>query len=268
MSDPLESWRTAFLGALTARGPRRRRIVAEIDDHLACARDDPPHDGEDPAEAALRRLGDPELLAASLHTPRRPWRTAVAFWLPAALAATICAATVEVAVQQDLRSTANDPQIQIAHDVAVHLAAGAQPSAVLTPGAAVDIAGSLAVSVTVLDDRHDTLASNARLDGAAPHPPDGALDAARPTRPNMVTWQPTAGVRQAAVIEEWAGPTGHGTIVVARSLREVEQRESDLLLLVIVGWLAALGAAAAAALLATTLWHHGNPPPPTVPATI
>ena len=87
-----------------------------------------------------------------------------------------------------------------------------------------------------MDDHHHPLASTARLDGAILRPPDGAPDAAQPARPNTVTWQPQAGIRQAVVIVTWAGQTGHGTVVAARSLREVEQRQSDLLVLVIAGW--------------------------------
>src|SRR5438270_7168527 len=56
------------------------------------------------------------------------------YWLPVALAITVLSGLVYVAVQQDLRQGANDPQIQMAEDAAVQLEAGQQPAAVVGAG--------------------------------------------------------------------------------------------------------------------------------------
>jgi len=125
-------------------------------------------------------------------------------------------------------------------------------------GPAVDLAGSLAVSVTVLDRAGTVLASTARLDGGTPRPPTGALAAASPSSPNVLTWQPRSGVRQAAVIAAYQDAGGGGTVVVSRSLRLVEQREDQVLWLAVAGWLAALAATAVLAIALTSRWTGGR----------
>lgn len=136
--------------------------------------------------------------------------------------------------QNVVRSSANDPQIQVAEDAAAELTAGADAAAVAA-GPPVDLATSLAVEITVLDDAGTILASTGRLDGERGRPPLGALEAATAGRPRVVTWQPRPGVRMAAVIATYTAASGSGTVVVARSLRVVEERETQLLVLAAVG---------------------------------
>lgn len=173
-------------------------------------------------------------------------RWAVALWLPAAVAVTVAAGAAYGVGQNIARSAANDPQIQLAQDGAAELAAGAGAEAVAN-GPQVDLATSLAVATTVVDHAGTILASTGRLDGAEVRPPLGALAAATSHDPRIVTWQPRRGVRLAAVIVRYSGPSGSGTVVVARSLRVVEQRDSRLLALVAAGWLGGLVVTAVAA---------------------
>jgi hypothetical protein len=173
-------------------------------------------------------------------------RWAVALWLPAAVAVTVAAAAAYGVGQSIARSAANDPQIQLAQDGAAELAAGSDAAAV-ADGPQVDLATSLAVATTVVSRAGTILASTGRLDGVEVRPPLGALAAATSHEPRTVTWQPRRDVRMAAVIVPYSGAAGSGTVVVARSLRVVEQRDSRLLVLVAAGWLGGLVATAIAA---------------------
>ncbi len=181
-------------------------------------------------------------------------RRALAFFLPVAVLATLCSGLVYAAIQQDLRGGANDPQRQLAEDVARALDAGAEPASVVG-GSKVDVAQSLAPFVAIFDAAGHVLATDGRLDGHDPIPPLGVLDAARAHPPNIVTWQPRPGVRVATVTVPWQG----GTVIAGRSLREVEGRVDQLLLIIAAGWLAMMAALAVAAFIAAWLWPSMRP---------
>src|SRR6266550_3224320 len=70
-----------------------------------------------------------------------------------------------VAVQQNYRQSANDPQIQVAADTATLLSAGQTPQAVVDTKRIVDPSKSLAAFVTVVGQNGDEQASNAQLNG-------------------------------------------------------------------------------------------------------
>lgn len=177
------------------------------------------------------------------------FRRTLAFFLPSAVLATALGGLVYVAVQQDLRTGANDPQQQIVEDAAARLDAGTAPAAIVGPGT-VDIAGSLAPFVVVYDGSGAVLATDGTLDGAAPRVPHGVLESARASGRDAVTWQPRAGVRVATVTVPWSG----GTVLAGRSLRVVEERVASLGLLVGAGWVVALIALAIASFVAASLW--------------
>jgi len=182
-------------------------------------------------------------------------RRALAFWIPAAVLATLACGLIYVVGQQGLRTAANDPQIQLAEDAATALDAGASPASVVG-AATVDTSTSLAPFVVVYDPAGTVLASDGRLDGAAPVPPIGVLRHARSDPPNLVTWQPRSGLRFATATVPWSG----GTVMAARSLREVERREDQALALAGLGWLAMLVGLAAASLLAAAVWPRPATP--------
>ena len=185
-------------------------------------------------------------------------RRALAFFVPAAVLATALCGLVYVEVQQGLRSGANDPQYQMATDAGAQLDAGAAPASVVGSGRVVDLATSLAPFVIVFDRNHSILATNATLDGAQPAPPHGVLDAARPSSPNVVTWQPRLGVRIATVTVTWTG----GTVLAGRSLQQVEVRETNAELIAGLTWLASLVALLAASIAASWLWPAAPPAAP------
>ncbi|HEY5487712.1 MAG TPA: hypothetical protein VIK06_08700 [Candidatus Limnocylindrales bacterium] len=182
-------------------------------------------------------------------------RRALAFFLPVAVLVTALCGLVYLEVQQDLRSGANDPQYQMATDAATRLDGGTAPSSVVDSTPGVDLATSLAPFVIVFDRNHSILATDATLDGGRPAPPDGVLDAAGPSDPNLVTWQPRTGVRIATVAVAWSG----GTVVAGRSLRLVEDRETNAELIAGLAWIASLVALAAASLVAARLWPAPSP---------
>ena len=153
-------------------------------------------------------------------------------WLPFAVVIIVISGLVYAEVQQDLRQSANDPQIQMAEDTAARLADGTGAAAAV-PGATVDIATSLAPFLIVYDADDRVVASSAMLDGTTPLLPEGVLASARERGEDRVTWEPRAGVRIAAVVV----PFRDGSVLAGRSLREVDQRMFD-----------ALGTAAAACL--------------------
>jgi len=161
----------------------------------------------------------------------------VRVFLPAAAVGTVALLVVYGAVQQQYRQSANDPQVQLAEDTAVLLEGGSAPNAVLPLGAKVDAAKSLAVGILVTDaDGVARISSFQPTAGAELVPPKGVLEAAKNSgTPHTFTWSPAKGVRLAAVSAYYGGATP-GYVVVARSLRLVEDRIGQLGLFVGMAW--------------------------------
>lgn len=137
--------------------------------------------------------------------------------------------------QQILRLSANDPQIQLAHEVAMQLDQGAIPDDVV--GAyKVNIAQSLASFVVVYDKTGNPVAGTGYLDGVRPKAPIGVLKAADNHSDNRVTWEPKTDVRVASVTVS----TKQYYVLAGRSLREVEAREQKLSEIALSGWVAAM----------------------------
>lgn len=158
-----------------------------------------------------------------------------AFWLPLALLMTLVSLMVYGAVQQDLRQSANDPQIQMAEDTARALAGGKLP-ATLVQGETVDIATSLSPYLIIFNDAGQPTASSARLNGQTPALPNGVFDFVRQQGEDRITWQPQPGVRSATVIVPYRG-SNPGFVLAGRSLREVEKREDQLTTNLALGWI-------------------------------
>jgi hypothetical protein len=173
-------------------------------------------------------------------------RRALLVWVPIAVALTGVCGVVYASVQQNLRQGANDPQIQMAEDAAASLSGGATPASVVT-SAHVDLGTSLQTYVMVFDRSARVVASSASLHGETPPFPTSVLENARGQ--DRLTWQPEAGVRSAVVVQPWQD----GYVVVGRSLRLVEERESKALLIAGVAWLVTLGASGVAAMAAAAV---------------
>jgi len=172
----------------------------------------------------------------------------VSAWLAVVALVSIVLGCVEIAVQQSFRTTANDPQIQMAEDAAASEAAAlAAVRALRGAGSAPDLGRSLAPWLALYSRRGEPLAASSTLDGNLPQLPAGVFGEAAARGEHRVTWQPRAGVRSAVVV---ARTPGGEFVAAGRSLREVEKRESALLDIVFAAWaLAALGAVPLAASL-------------------
>jgi hypothetical protein len=158
----------------------------------------------------------------------------ITLWLAAALIITILFGTMYVLVQQSLRLSANDPQIQMAEDAATQLNHGARPAPLI--GGRVDISTSLAPFILIYDKSGKVAAGSGYLNGAIPALPHGVLTSAKGNSYNAVTWQPKPGIRIASVTVA----ADNYYVLSGRSLRETESRESTLTKLAAAGWLAAL----------------------------
>jgi hypothetical protein len=162
-------------------------------------------------------------------------------WLPAAVIITLLSGLTYTVVQQVLRLSANDPQIQIVEDAANALTDGQSPESVV-PASKVDIATSLAPYIAVFDNSGKVIASSGLVHNQFPALPPGVFDYVRRNGEDRITWQPEQGVRSAVVITRYGG-TKPGFVMVGRSLRESEARSDQLLRLVGAGGIAILFAA-------------------------
>ncbi len=156
--------------------------------------------------------------------------------------------------QHVLRSGANDPQIQMATDMAALLERYGVNDGLLhgaltkNEAGVVDLRRSLSPFLIVFDDKGQPLGSNAQLDGQTPTPPAGVFDFVRKHGEERLSWQPVVGgergIRIAAVLERVNG-SQPGFVLAGRSMREVEARIADVEAMAGLTWLGMLGMIAA-----------------------
>jgi hypothetical protein len=164
--------------------------------------------------------------------------TGIRAWIPLGIAITLLSLFIYGAIQQVIRTGANDPQIQLAEDLANKLADGEAIPENLTADK-VDIARSLSPFIIVFDSNKQVVASSAVLNNNNPVTPKGVLDYAREHGENRVTWQPQTGVRM-AIVAIFYNDKAAGYVVVGRSLRENEIRTAKIGNLIQLGWAATL----------------------------
>lgn len=181
-------------------------------------------------------------------------RSILRYWLPLAAIAVVLGGLVYLAVQQDLRLGANDPQIQMAEDAASALAGGEAVQTVV-PAGKVDLASSLAPFMLIFDDRGSVLASSGVLRNQIPVLPSGVLDYVRTHGEDRLSWAPEPGVRIAAVVTRYTGVQS-GFVLAGRSLREVEKRVDLLSLQVLAAMLAALAGSLIVVILVEIVLHR------------
>jgi len=159
----------------------------------------------------------------------------VRIWLPFGVVISAFCALTYTAVQQASRQELNDPQIQMAEDTAYALNSSATIDSVVAD-TKVETSRSLAPFVDIYDMNGNPVAGDGLLNGQLPDYPKGALDSAKQSGENRVTWQPNANVRIASVVV----PYNDGFVVAGRNMREVEQRESQTEMVAGVTWILAL----------------------------
>lgn len=165
--------------------------------------------------------------------------TSILTHLAAAAIVSVLMLTVYATVQQAHRSGADDPQLQMARDIAAKINGG-QSYEKLLPADSEEISKSLGTFVCIYAANTEQVLSTGMLDGKFPKMPDGVLDYAKANKENVLTWQPREGVRVALVVENTNDPN-EAFIAVGRSLQEVEKRESNLIAMVAIAWIACLG---------------------------
>lgn len=160
-----------------------------------------------------------------MHSFKRSLLPSIIHWIPLAVLTVLLCGTLFAAIQSDLRSGADDPQIQMATDARDSLQVGASAQS-LVPTTQIDIAQSLAPYLVIYDASGQPVASGATLHGQALTPPSGVFDYARTHSMDRLTWMPEAGVRSAIIVVHY----NDGYVLAGRSLRQVEQREDEALL--------------------------------------
>ncbi|MFB9842952.1 hypothetical protein [Mucilaginibacter ginsenosidivorans] len=159
-------------------------------------------------------------------------------WFAYATAITLVCGIIYVTVQQSYRTSANDPQLQMAEDAANAISKGAAPKTVIGAATPVEISESLSPYLVIYDSAGNMVASNASLNGAPLRIPKGVVDYVNKYGKDAATWQPEPGVRQAMV---GIRSIGKGFIAFSgRSLRRVEERISILGEQVALGWIMSL----------------------------
>lgn len=158
-------------------------------------------------------------------------------WIPLAVTITCLSGLIYLVIQQDIRIGANDPQIQIAEDLANQLSNGQNPLTLIPP-TKTDISKSLANYIMLFNRGSKLVGSSALLDGKAPIIPQGVFAVAQKAKGNETrfTWQPRTGVRSAMVLIYYNGQRP-GFVLIGRSLREIEIREDQQGKIVLAGWI-------------------------------
>jgi hypothetical protein len=162
-------------------------------------------------------------------------------WLPLAILFTLVCGVVYISVHQNFRSSANDPQIQMAEDAAEALEKGVAIVTILG-NSKVEIEKSLAPYLVMYDQAGKPVAGSGELNGKLPTLPEGVFKYAKNKGEDRITWQPEKGIRSAIVVVSYNSPNAQGGFVMAgRSLREVEKREHQLTVRVALLWIISLG---------------------------
>lgn len=173
-------------------------------------------------------------------------------WVPIAIAVTGMSAVSIGTVQQIYRTSLNDPQVQIAEELAMQLEGGAKPPTLLATSTKIDIASSLRTYTVIYDKDLKPVVWNGVYAGKPPLPPKDVFENAKGsggTGPgeNRVTWEPEEGVRSAVVVVHVLKTDGY--VLSGRNMRETEDRIWRMQLIVGLIWLLTL----AATLVATWL---------------
>jgi hypothetical protein len=147
---------------------------------------------------------------------------------------TLQAALMYISVQQQYRKTANDPQVQLAEDLAQKLERG-KPVEKLFPADTVDLSRSLGLFAVFYNEAGQPVRSSAILDGRPPRLPAGVFAFTKAYGEDRVSWQPRKDVRMAMVIVRTATSTV-AYVATGRSLNEVEDREASLAKILVIGW--------------------------------
>lgn len=158
-------------------------------------------------------------------------------WILASFVVTGVCGTIYWTVQQSLRQSAYDPQIQMAEDTATLLNNGKfQPGPTnLYP---IDISKSLSPFLIVYDSRGNVISSDAILNGQTPKMASGVFDWVAVHGEDRFTWQPQNDTRIGTIVVPFKSDKMSGFVVAGRNMREVEWRIERDGIEVAMGWAA------------------------------
>lgn len=162
-------------------------------------------------------------------------------WLILAAIFTVISSTIYITIQQNYRTSANDPQIEITEEISNAINNGAPTDQIIPQGAnGTDIKTSLSAVAMVFDKDGKVVGSSAKLNGKDPVPPKEVFEKASARGRNIFTWEPEKGTRLAAVVVPIKSNNDNFYILAAKNIREVELREKQLGLLCAVAWIVLL----------------------------
>jgi hypothetical protein len=145
---------------------------------------------------------------------------------------TMIIALIYAGVQQSYRTGADDPQVQMAHDLGDDLKIGRA----IAFDDSIDLEKSMSVFTETYDEQGKPIQSSGFIKGKIPQLPSGVFDVARNLGEHRVTWQPQRKLRMAmCIVHVEAGPVAY--LAVGRSLKEVEQRVSRFNTMVVIAWI-------------------------------
>jgi hypothetical protein len=152
----------------------------------------------------------------------------------AALLFSLIVMPIYATVQQTYRTAANDPQTELARDIANNIRyTHTYHSPFLDSG--INAQQSLGTFMQLYNPDGQLIYSGGTANGKALQIPKGVLMNAKQTMENAVTWQPVPNVRLAAVAE-YTGNANNAFVVVARSLQEVEIRVANSVKMILLVW--------------------------------
>lgn len=160
-------------------------------------------------------------------------------WLPFAGLVIIMSVTGFAIVQQSMRLSANEPQIQIAEAIINAIGQGQDPKE-LFPGTTVDMTKSLESFAIIYDTDGKVLSNSITLDGSVPDLPKEALSEAKKHGDNRITWEPKKGVRNALIIKPFESQEISGFVAIGRSLSEVDNRIKTIGYITLLGMVLSL----------------------------
>jgi hypothetical protein len=155
-------------------------------------------------------------------------------WLPLALATTLLCGFAYFGLMHYIRTEANNPQIQLAQDIATSLYGNQTPNANLSGN--VDIQKSIAPFVVVYNSNGAPVDGTGKLDDQLPNISPGILTEVERQTERRFTWQPNDTVQVAAVVRYYQNEQHAGYVLAGKNLRETEQLQSKLLIYIASSW--------------------------------
>lgn len=154
-------------------------------------------------------------------------------WLLGLLAVLILFATIYFVAHYVLRSSANEPQLQIANDTAWKTALQLAQNGKINPldGEKIDITTSKEPFVTVYNKNGEVIDSTGVYNGQVPKLPEGVLQGTVDGEKTIFTWEPVEGARIAAVV---VSSGKYGYVLAGRSLADTENDLNKLSYILIV----------------------------------